>query len=521
MYKNRISKRVHIRVIATIGAIAGFLLASLPLCTLAYPAGGGFIDLKEVKVPEEYGVIKDFFQAPEDGSDPLAIFHIQDVHVNYEAQKNLANLLEFLIETYGLSLILVEGGITDKDFSYIRKWATLEERKVKAEELLKEGVISGETYVDIATDFPLKFQGIEDKELYEKNMEAYLEVESFRADALNVINGFSNLVEQLKKFIYTSRLKKFDQYKSSYIAEDTELVEYLELLNEVAAKEKIPLDQYLNYNILLYTARLEKKINFDRVERDRDNIIKKLSDKLPKKDFDELLIKSLSFKEGEISSGVFYSYLHRLSKDNGLKMNRYKNFNRYIEYIVNYEKLKRPDLFKEIIAIEGDITDQLCKNDEQKTLFQIAKNISILKNFLMLKLSPENLEYYRSQKGSFVLSEWRSFLNKHAARFHINGEAPQDISAIENNFPVLESFYDVAFKRDEAFLRNSVAKMKREKERIAVLIAGGFHTKNLMNAFMAENISYIVITPKFRQKTDDLLYDRVLKESYDTRIWNE
>ena len=31
----------------------------------------------------------------------------------------------------------------------------MEEREVKAEELLREGVISGETYVDIATDFYL------------------------------------------------------------------------------------------------------------------------------------------------------------------------------------------------------------------------------------------------------------------------------------------------------------------------------------------------------------------------------
>ena len=83
--------------------------------------GGDYIDLNKVSMPEEFGTIKEVHKTPLlYNKDAKMIFHIQDVHANYEAQKNLANILEYLIMTYGVNLILVEGGITDKEILFKR-----------------------------------------------------------------------------------------------------------------------------------------------------------------------------------------------------------------------------------------------------------------------------------------------------------------------------------------------------------------------------------------------------------------
>ena len=92
---------------------------------------------------------------------------------------------------------------------------------------------------------------------------------------------------------------------------------------------------------------------------------------------------------------------------------------------------------------------------------------------------------------------------------------------VSSSLPVLESFYEIAYKRDDAFLRNSLKRMEKDRDRAAILITGGFHTKNLTRLFMENGIAYLVITPNLSQKTDDELYDRILKESYRTRTWDE
>jgi len=508
-------KEIYLKLTALIPIVAIFLFADT-----AIGAERPLLDLSRITIPEEYGAIKEAYIAPA-GRDSKIIFHLQDVHANYEAQKSLANILEYLIKTYGVEVVLVEGGVTDKDFSYIRECAPIDERREKADKLLKEGVISWETYVDIATDFPLKFQGIEDKELYEENMEIYLKVGEFRKEALKVVEGFKKTIENLKKYIYTTELNKFDEYKNTYKSDEARLVEYLEYLSNIAQKEEIKLADYPNYAIFIKTAQLEKMIDFDTVETERDDLIKRLDSISPKEKMSEFVIKSIEFKEDKISAGEFYSYLITLAVDNSIGINEYKNLDTYADYIKSLEDLRAKEIFNEINKIEDLISDALCKSKQQRRLFIVSKNLCILESFLMLKLAPEDFDYYRENKKDFAVWEWKGFLEKQSKRFDIISAVPSDLSVLTGNLNVLESFYETAFKRDDAFLRNSLNKMDKEDAKTAFLITGGFHTKNLKRLFMANNISYLIITPRLTQETDYQLYDRVLKESYKTRIWDK
>lgn len=504
------------------GAFFTVVVAAMVL----YPAltlAKGYIDLSKLVIPGEFGSVKEVYQPPsQTGKDGKIVFHIQDVHTNYEAQKNLANILEYLVETYGIELVLVEGGITDKDFSYIREWATLDERQRKADDLLREGIISGETYVDIATDLPLKFQGIEDKGLYEENMEIYLKVDGFREAGLEVVGKLSAAAEGLKRFIYTKSLKELDELEKDYKTEKIGLVEYIEALEKIKITEGMELKGYENYDIVLGTSRLEKGIDFNLVGNERDNLIAMLNSSLSKENLGELIAKSLKFKEDKMSAGEYYFYLCALAEKEGIISKKlYKNLALYVDYIATYEKLKRDEFFKELNEIRDKLSEALCKTEEQKRLFMISNGLSILTAFLRLKLSPEDFDYYKAKRGDFDLGEWKGFLKKHLRRLGIETAVPEDTSVIDENLEILEGFYDTAFKRDRAFLKNSLDKMEKEKEGLAVLITGGFHTANLTSLFKDNGISYVVITPKLTKETDTQLYDRILKESYRTRTWGD
>ena len=496
------------------------LILTVLLGITAAHAKGGALDLSKVSIPKKLGTVKEFYQAPSSGrGGRRIIFYIQDVHANYEAQKNMAGILEHLIQLYGIEVVLVEGGITDKDFSYIREWAPIEERKKKADKLLKDGVITGETYVDIATDFPLKFQGIENKGLYEKNMEIYLKVDGFRGEALNVTAGFKKALERLKKFIYTKDLKKFDSYREGYTSKDVDLKEYFKFLDEVAAKNDISLENYPNHILMLKTARDEERIDFDKTEKERDALIEKLNSVLSEPKQKELILRSVKFKQDEVSAGAFYSYLSGLANENGVLTRNYSNFELYVEYIRNFDKMEHERLFEEIEGIEGLISAALFKNEKQKGLFKISKDLLTLEALLKLKLTPEDLGYYRRNKKDFDPEAWRPFLTEQMRRFRIKDKLPEDTTVITANLANLEAFYETAFKRDRAFLKNSLAKLKKEKENIAFFITGGFHTESMTRLFKANDISYIIITPSLTKETDHSLYDRTLKEAYETRTW--
>ncbi|GAI55769.1 unnamed protein product, partial [marine sediment metagenome] len=58
-----------------------------------------------------------------------------------------------------------------------------------------------------------------------------------------------------------------------------------------------------------------------------------------------------------------------------------------------------------------------------------------------------------------------------------------------------EEFYNVALKRNEALVDNTISRMEKIGSRVAVLIAGGFHTPGITKLLRDRNISYVVVTP--------------------------
>ena len=156
----------------------------------------------------------------------------------------------------------------------------------------------------------------------------------------------------------------------------------------------------------------------------------------------------------------------------------------------------------------------LAVTDDQRRLFSIARNLELLVEFISLKLSPDDYDYYLRNKGDFDAASWVRFLNEQCARFKLPQGVPQNVQIIEDIKPSLESFYNIARKRDDIFLNNTKIYMDAEGVKIAVLIAGGFHTPNLLKLFRDNNISYVVVAPKVVNPTDEKLYHKILTEGW-------
>ena len=80
-----------------------------------------------------------------------------------------------------------------------------------------------------------------------------------------------------------------------------------------------------NLSALLTILNDEKAINFKDADRERNALIHKLSLKLNKKDLEELVAKSLQFKQGDIANEDFYSYLFKKARFAGADFGKLPN----------------------------------------------------------------------------------------------------------------------------------------------------------------------------------------------------
>lgn len=469
------------------------------------------LTLDNLRIPTEHGTLKETHTARE----PI-IIHIQDAHANYEAQKHLAGILDYLIRAHGLMLVLVEGGSRNDSLSYMRTYAPLEKRKQVAEEFLQSGKISGENYLDLTTDYDFTVYGVEKPELYDQNMEAFFSVEQVQQKALGAMTGFREAVEQLKQLSYPEEVKGLELRELEVKEGRVPLAQHYQSLAEEAARRKVAVADAEFPNLLrfLKASRLEKELNFKVVETERTRFLETLTGSLPKTEMDQLLKQSLELKSGLITPASFYGHLQTHLRPEQDK--EYPTLTQYISYLSLFEGIDHAALFNEVESLSGGVKDSYFKMKSQRKLAQTAKDVGVLEDLLELKLTPDSYDYYRTHKKEFRPDTWADDLRALGAE-----QKPPQLFALNPGplngaMPSMASFYEVARARDEAMVQNALKQVEEFKVPFAVLIAGGFHTPVFERLFRERKVSYAVVAPKVGKVTaaDTEKYHRVLKETY-------
>ncbi|MBN1405704.1 MAG: hypothetical protein JW946_04225 [Candidatus Omnitrophica bacterium] len=463
----------------------------------------------QLNIPEGYGHIVEGYKAED--SVHGVIVHIQDIHTNYEAQKNAAQMLEIMIKENGLKLIMVEGGWGNVNLTYLRAQADKERRLEVAEEYLKEGKIAGEEYLDIISDYDMDIEGVEEEALYRKNLDAFFKIESFRIQGTEMAASLIEIINALKQKLYNPTLIELEKKHLEYDEEEISLAEFYDYLVILAKQQRISMDGLVNFSTFIRLAKLEGEIDFPLVEKQRTQLIEKISKKLDKEKLTGLVSRSLEFKLNKIDTVEFHAYLESLAKETGNSLKNYRELSRYIDYINSHEKINTNMLFKEADTLESRVKETLVQDKEQQSLMTLSKVLGILNSFLNLKLVPDDFKFYKENKQSFLLSGWLPFLQEELQKNHLKLTLPDNVSILDDNLLSLVEFYELAYQRDLIFVDKAILLMDKDKQKISVLITGGFHTPNLTELLRERDISYIVIAPKTTEKTDPELYRYILQ----------
>ena len=295
-----------------------------------------------ITIPKDVAVTKEVHTTTGDKT----IINIQDAHASLGAQESIVSILDSLVTNYDLRLVAIEGSSGYIDTSILRTFPDENIRKETAKYLMAKGKMSAGEFFAITSNKPIALYGIEEKPLYEENVEEFRRVYEANVSLKNHIANLTKTLDALEDKIYSDELKALD--RNSVLHKDGKLAFSARwgLVNNLAVKSGLDYKKYENLTKLVESLKLEKGINFETANKERDGLIDILSKKLTKPELEQLVLKSLSFKMGKISQGEYYVFLQDLAERSGILPEPYSNLINYTNYIALYESIDLLAIFE-------------------------------------------------------------------------------------------------------------------------------------------------------------------------------
>ncbi|MDD5439378.1 MAG: M50 family metallopeptidase [Candidatus Omnitrophica bacterium] len=467
------------------------------------------LNVKTFSLPEQLGRIKDSWQS----SESSTIIHIQDAHCNYAAQHKIAEIAGYLNKEYGIKVINIEGGAREYDLKVFTDISDALVRARTADFFVKQGQINGAEFFAATNPEKAVLWGIEDENLYLDNLAIYRESLGYKDTVDRHLNALTHILDTLKGKIYSPELLELDNKYALYKAETVSFKDYVAYLIRAAENKAIAVRNFTNIYLLSQTLRAEETIDFRAADSQRDDLIKALEGKLSKKELEELVAKTVEFKAETISQKDFYTYLVAKVGRAGIALKNFPEFQKYVVYISLYNAIDKPTVMEEMERLENAVKETLYRNDTERELNKLSKDLAILKNVFNVTLTRDDYQYYRANEEAFRMTHYVSFINKYSPLFKITATLDDTVTDLDGLREKMTRFFECSFLRDEAFLRNMrfsyngktppVPLVNKEGEcggvgQTAILVTGGFHTENLCELFKKNNVSYISIIPNFK-----------------------
>ncbi len=194
-----------------------------------------------IAVPPGLGKIEESFQ----GASGKTILFIQDAHDSLEAQENIAKLIGNFVKEKGIKTVFEEGYEgpvpTEKFFGFIKD----PEIKQKVSYFLLDKLrIGGAEYAHINREQDFELIGVENLDLYSKNIEAYRDSSRKRKDTEADLDELLKHILILANRYFPKELKSWLRFREGYSKGERPLLDYLKALRALYRKNVADPDSF-------------------------------------------------------------------------------------------------------------------------------------------------------------------------------------------------------------------------------------------------------------------------------------
>lgn len=461
-------------------------------------------DPTRFETPVESTILKEIHK----GESGTFIIHIQDAHVNYSGQANLASALDTLMSKYKIGLVLVEGGTRDDTLTPIKQVAPPAVWKRVAKKFLLEGKISGEEYLNLTSDHPMKIMGIENKELYQKSIVAYSELAKQRPQILEYLKKIQYATDKLKRKTYPEALLDYEKLKERKGNAEADFKALLDL----AETHNISLSEFPNLSILRTVQQKESQINFDAANLEQAVLIEEIAKRAP----DEIpRLASLARDDKTKNTSLFCHFQNTLNiaRSKNISVEKYPNLLLYLDYLKQFSDVDLDRVLDEMERAEDKVYKEILSTEDSLLIRAIDRYLGLLATAYQIKMTTKEFNLFTANEPDFSTSSYQAFINQKLLQFGFFNEVVEYKNILDLGKKALEDFYSSVNERDTAFIENSERILKAENEKVAFLISGGYHTPHLKKLFREKDYSYAVLSPIITSETDQDKYEKILLES--------
>lgn len=492
----------------------------LPVCA-QYEAGSIF-DPEAVNVPDEYGTVQDSFK----GEGEKLIVYIQDAHCVYEAQKNIAEILEYMAKEYDFRLVALEGGERKIDLEIFRSFPYKDTREKVTHDYMQKGELTGAEYIGINSEVEFILYGVEDLSLYKQDKRAFLNALAKKSIIKSKLKRIKDKLDTIRDNIYGEKLQELMKKIEGYEEGRVDLLPFIDYLVAVNSDTgKFPLIE-----ALLDAKKEERTFNFYKINKLAEELIEKIQSRLTTND-EKLYFEFIttSQRRGEIKREKFYEYIQHKVKKLRIDLEPYSEFFRYLKYLDKLDEIKSRDFFDELENYVEATKNKFFETESDRILDKMYHHVKILEKMANLELVRDDFIYYTLNKSEFTEEFFTTFINRELEKIQevrlAEGETPETSAFLTRSFLLkpqetaeLDSlielpvkFYELACKRDDILYENMLKAMRAEGTEVSFLITGGFHTQGITERLEKDNISYIVVSPNITEPQKETPYLKIMR----------
>ncbi|MCG3203421.1 MAG: hypothetical protein KCHDKBKB_00079 [Elusimicrobia bacterium] len=452
-------------------------------------------------------VPRGFYSGSQNLMSEKIILHIQDVHMNPEAQTNIGKTIQELIDHQQVDLIALEGAFGPINLTDFRSFPHQDTLHKVADFLLKENKISGPLHaaLRLRPDQVLPpLVGVDDPQHHQANVEAYQQSVPLMKTAKEQLGLLEGKLESQKAKVLNPELASFDRHVTAHRRGQITFGDYVQFLSGSGAPVSPTLQTFL------HALNLEASLNFSQVEAERSHLLSKLVPKLTPQETTSLTRHSIAYRSGEINHATFYRYVQDLCEQNGVSLTQFPALRTYLRYVLLSDAVNAEDLLKEVSLMEESRFSSLAQTEEEKALIALSKRRYLIGKLVDFSLTPEEWEEYkRRNHKSQTLNSKQTENSKSETPNPVRGFDVSDFkfsSSLEFetcDLKFFESFYKEAQARDQAMTQNLLREMASRNAKVAVLVTGGFHAKGIEQLTRQAGLTTLSFVPKITQIPTD------------------
>jgi chemotaxis methyl-accepting protein methylase/tRNA A-37 threonylcarbamoyl transferase component Bud32 len=182
---------------------------------------------KSIVFPQNLGSVKQEFQGT-----GKTIICIQDLHCNHEIQLNLAGIINYLSENYGLKLVGEEGAFGTVNLDVIKDFPLRPLAGEVSDYYVRQGKLSGAEYEAANSRRPLLVEGIETPTLYTASHQMVLQF--LNSESQGYVSDLRDILQEIKNSVYNQQLLDYDAPCQAFAEGKLDLAQYANQLKRQA-----------------------------------------------------------------------------------------------------------------------------------------------------------------------------------------------------------------------------------------------------------------------------------------------